>query len=163
MRAIVGWLACETYCTSTSRLRSRIYLPSLYFWDGSYALSCVQYENRKKKIWRCNYIFPTKGSATFAAVNISDGVVARGHWAVIRFAFNDIYTRDKWCVSNLDDRTLRQWMTYTPSKRYARPCCPLKAWPWAWWDTTREKNKRKHTRDIIEWMVARWVLHVAQP
>ena len=28
------------YCTSTSRLRSRMYLPSLYFCDGSYALSC---------------------------------------------------------------------------------------------------------------------------
>jgi hypothetical protein len=28
------------YCTSTRRLRSRMYFPSLYFWDCSYALSC---------------------------------------------------------------------------------------------------------------------------
>jgi len=38
------------------------------------------------------YVFPTEGSAAFAAVNISDGVVSGCHWAVIRFAFNDIYT-----------------------------------------------------------------------
>ena len=40
----------------------------------------------------CTYVFPTKGGAAFAAIDISDGVVACRHWAVIRFAFNDIYT-----------------------------------------------------------------------
>jgi hypothetical protein len=30
------------YCTSTRRLRSRMYFPSLYFCDCSYALSCNQ-------------------------------------------------------------------------------------------------------------------------
>jgi len=30
------------YCTSTRRLRSRMYFPSLYFWDCSYALSYFQ-------------------------------------------------------------------------------------------------------------------------
>ena len=28
------------YCTSTSRLRSRMNFPSLYFWSSSYAYSC---------------------------------------------------------------------------------------------------------------------------
>lgn len=40
----VHWVFCamvgsstgdQAYCTSTSRLRSRIYLPSLYFWEAS--------------------------------------------------------------------------------------------------------------------------------
>jgi len=30
------------YCTSMRRLRSRMYFPSLYFWDCSYALSYFQ-------------------------------------------------------------------------------------------------------------------------
>ena len=41
---------------------------------------------------RCIYVFPTQGSTTFAAVNISDGVVSGRHWAVIRFPFDNIYT-----------------------------------------------------------------------
>jgi hypothetical protein len=36
-------------------------------------------------------VFPTKGSPAFATVNISDGVVACRHWAVVRLAFDDIY------------------------------------------------------------------------
>ena len=42
-------------------------------------------------IERAIYVFPTKGSPAFAAVNISDGVVACRHWAVVRLAFDDIY------------------------------------------------------------------------
>jgi hypothetical protein len=36
------------YCTSTRRLRSRMYFPSLYFWDCSYALSCFNPRNGGK-------------------------------------------------------------------------------------------------------------------
>ena len=113
------------YWTSTRRLRSRIYLPSLYFWDCSYALSYMLCENQEVNRKGHLYVFPTKGSAAFAAVNISDGVVACRHWAVIRLAFDNIHPVEIIC--KLNDRALRQWMTYTPSNRYARPCCPLKA------------------------------------
>ena len=82
-------------------------------------------ENREVKFERDIYVFPTKGSTAFAAVNISDGVVACRHWAVVRLAFDNIDPVE--IVCKLNDRTLRQWMTYTPSNRYARPCWPLKA------------------------------------
>lgn len=51
---------------------------------------------------------------------------------------------------------------YTPSKRYARPCCPLKA-------CEHESGYRRViaewllTREIMPVMVARCVLHVEQP
>jgi hypothetical protein len=65
------------------------------------------------EIERGIYVFPAKGSAAFAAVNISDGVLARRHWAVVRLAFDDIYPVEMIC--KLNDRTLRhcqrQWMT----------------------------------------------------
>ena len=57
-------------------------------------------------IERAIYVFPTKGSPAFAAVNISDGVVACRHWAVVRLAFNNIYPVEVIC--KLNDRTLRQ-------------------------------------------------------
>jgi len=38
----------------------------------------------------CSVIFPSKSSPAFAAVNVSDGMVARGHWPIIRFSFNHI-------------------------------------------------------------------------
>ena len=38
------------------------------------------------------YVFPTEGSAAFAAVDVANGVGTSGHWAVIRFAFDDVDT-----------------------------------------------------------------------
>jgi len=38
------------------------------------------------------YVFPAECSAAFAAVNVANGVVASGHWAIIGFTFDDIDT-----------------------------------------------------------------------
>ena len=85
------------YCTSTRRLRSRIYFPSLYFWDCSYALSCDQRKefvsrkgNGRRIGTRDVHIFPAEYGAAFAAVDVSHGVVACSHLTVIRFAFDNV-------------------------------------------------------------------------
>jgi hypothetical protein len=73
-------------------------------------------ENQEwRYIERSIYVFPTKGSAAFTAVDVSDGVLACHHWAVVRLAFDDIYPVEIIC--KLNDWTLKQWMTYTLSKR----------------------------------------------
>jgi hypothetical protein len=40
------------------------------------------------------YIFPAQSSAALDAVDVSDSVVASGHWAVAGFTFDDIHAGD---------------------------------------------------------------------
>ena len=49
------------------------------------------------QIERGTYVFPTKGSVAFAAINISDGVVSSRHWDVVGLAFDDIYPEEIKC------------------------------------------------------------------
>lgn len=87
------------YCTSTRRLRSRMYFPSLYFWDCSYALSCwltrergsvsrTGMERNKGKVHA--HIFPAEYGLALAAIDVSHGVVACSHLTIIRFTFDNV-------------------------------------------------------------------------
>lgn len=41
---------------------------------------------------RMTHIFPPKGSAALAAIDIPDSVVASCHWTIVGFPFDDIDT-----------------------------------------------------------------------
>jgi len=86
------------YCTSTRRLRSRMYFPSLYFWDCSYALSYQPANGgsvsrtgmARDKAKELAHIFPAEYGLALAAIDVSHGVVACSHLTVIRFTFDNV-------------------------------------------------------------------------
>lgn len=71
-----------------------MYLPSLYFCAGSYALSYRQRISAQEE--QINeiiaHIFPTKSSTTFAAIYISHGVVASSHRTIAGLSLDDVNT-----------------------------------------------------------------------
>jgi hypothetical protein len=93
--------AVPDYCTSTRRLRSRMYFPSLYFWDCSYALSCKAkrtgpvsqnggWMERAGVRARHAHIFPAKYGLALAAIDVPHGVVSCSHLTVIWLAFDNV-------------------------------------------------------------------------
>ena len=98
MRAIVG--GCASYLL---HVHEKITLKDIFaFLVLLWLLICLVLvavvRIGSSSIWRNIYVFPTKGSTTFAAINIPDSMIARCHWAVVRLAFDDVYTV-KWYVS----------------------------------------------------------------
>ena len=70
-----------------------MYLPSLYFCDGSYACSysdsgCISCRVARKK--SNTYVFPAQSFPALDAVDFTDRVVAGGHLSVHRLTLDDI-------------------------------------------------------------------------
>ena len=57
----------------------------------TYGIS-VRTKSRRHGSKRLAHVFPAEDCLTLAAVDITDGVVACGHLAVVRFTFNHIHT-----------------------------------------------------------------------
>jgi len=71
------------------------------------------------------HIFPSKGGTTFATINVSDGVVPSCHGTIVGLSLDNIDTgSQKLEIINVVNHDVD---AYTPSKRYALPCCPLNA------------------------------------
>lgn len=69
------------------------------------------------------YVFPAESRAAFATIDVADSVVPRCHRAVVGLAFHNINTTEEMsCFLMIPCE-----QAYTPSKRYALPCWPLKA------------------------------------
>lgn len=122
-------------------------MPSLYFCDGSYARSCgntprVAREETKERQRRPRYkfgflrkggggthVFPAEGRPALDAVDVAHRVVPRGHLSVVWLAFNHVYPGApmRSLYEHFHPQPGIERETHTPSKRYARPCCPLNA------------------------------------
>jgi hypothetical protein len=60
------------------------------------------------------HVFPTKSSTAFAAIDIPDGVITRGHWTIVGLTLNDVDTASSQTKRICRDDHL---VTHTTSKR----------------------------------------------
>ena len=159
----------DAYWTSTRRLRSSMYLPSLYFWDWSYALSYILCENHEwgKLKGAFTYFQPrvVPHLQQYISRTVCLPVVIGRSSGSPSTTFTLV---EMPVICKLNDRTLRQWMTVGWLTRHRKDMHDHVGR----WKPVHDKvrynkdgreDERDLTRDIIEWMVARCVLHVEHP